>query len=135
MFLVMTSKDSVVRSKGVVSGAGAILEKIVLGRSKKLFEHNSHSNTNDLRRWAFNPQDIERGSATGTGPQTGIWWWSPPPNAIPVEFCRETSIHGLKFIFREKSHLSERLGQFSPFFYISRVLMFFQDFLGYSSHP
>src|SRR5665811_996626 len=37
-----------------------------------------------------------------------ISWWEPPEENLSSEFCRDTSLHGLKYITQSKRHLSER---------------------------
>ncbi|CAL8072486.1 unnamed protein product [Orchesella dallaii] len=35
-------------------------------------------------------------------------WYDPPENAIPVNFCLDTSLHGLKYLGQTRRHLCER---------------------------
>lgn len=35
-------------------------------------------------------------------------WYNPPEDSIPVEFCLETSLHGLKYMGQQKRHIFER---------------------------
>ncbi|CAL8093922.1 unnamed protein product [Orchesella dallaii] len=42
-------------------------------------------------------------------------WWDPPQNSLPVEFCQDTSLHGLKYIGQPQRHLSERIFWFLAF--------------------
>ncbi len=37
-----------------------------------------------------------------------ICWWEPPLECLPLDFCSNTSLHGLKYLGQSKRHLSER---------------------------
>ena len=37
-----------------------------------------------------------------------VWWYEPKEETLPFEFCRDTSLHGLKYILQPQRHLSER---------------------------
>ena len=36
------------------------------------------------------------------------WWVTPPADSLPVAYCTENTMHGLKYIAAPQRHLSER---------------------------
>jgi hypothetical protein len=97
------------------SNPSYLFEKSVLSNSKKLFKPS--------KKWPIHPifnHAGKRGSIYNslpnendddddfTGDRSSIWWWEPPKRSIPIEFCNETSTHGLKFLAMPKRHLTER---------------------------
>lgn len=41
-------------------------------------------------------------------PHKGIKWWTPSDKSIAASFCKDTSIHGLKYLGNEGVHFGER---------------------------
>lgn len=40
----------------------------------------------------------------------GSWiWYSPPEQSAPVQFCLDTSLHGLKYLGQPERHIFERI--------------------------
>lgn len=37
-----------------------------------------------------------------------VQWWNPEEESMPIDFCRDTSLHGLKYIGQQNRHISER---------------------------
>jgi len=70
----------------------------------------SHSAKN-LRAWEGTTTE---GTETGTLIRNEgccnnkVCWWEPPLECLPLDFCNNTSLHGLKYISQSKRHLSER---------------------------
>ncbi|CAG7733824.1 unnamed protein product [Allacma fusca] len=46
---------------------------------------------------------------------SNFWWWEPSSESVPFEFCRDTSLHGLKYIYQPQRHLTERIFWFFTF--------------------
>lgn len=104
----------------------ALLEKIILHKSKEFSPTRPWKNPQVLdlgkrNSVYFNNQPNDNnepvlenpGPYNNSGQGSSCWnkrkfWWSPPLNSLPVEFCQETSIHGLKFVAHKKSHVAER---------------------------
>jgi len=55
----------------------------------------------------YNPSASDDDEAAGKD-NSSIWWWQPNQKSLFVEFCNETSTHGLKFMTKPRRHLSER---------------------------
>lgn len=42
-------------------------------------------------------------------PQKSSWeWYDPPEDSVPVVFCVNTSLHGLRYLGQKKRHICER---------------------------
>lgn len=57
------------------------------------------------------PDDVEKGSSTKKANcccNARLCWWEPPKQSLPLDFCRDTSLHGLKYISQPQRHITER---------------------------
>lgn len=67
-----------------------------------------------IRKWKktcsrFGKRSSDDDTESVTGERfENVGWWEPPQDSFPVEFCQDTSLHGLKYIGQSRRHLSER---------------------------
>ncbi|CAL8109590.1 unnamed protein product [Orchesella dallaii] len=66
-----------------------------------------------------------------------ICWWSPAQDLLPIEFCNNSSVHGLSFIGRPKAHLSEKIFWTIAFIFgvIGAVLLINDTWQRYYDNP
>lgn len=53
--------------------------------------------------------EIQRNTINYNGEKRKWQWYEPPEDRLPVTFCLESSMHGLKYVGKRKLHICERL--------------------------
>ncbi|CAL8109937.1 unnamed protein product [Orchesella dallaii] len=84
----------------------------------KLFQNTLQNNSDYKRKlyesyYKVQPEekgDVESGSSQRKSCccNPRVCWWEPPRENLPLDFCRDTSLHGLKYISQPQRHLTER---------------------------
>jgi len=97
----------------------SVFEKNVLANSMKMFQpsnkkwlpgaQNRQCNQKMGRKNSLLHKPIESDDEEAIRTDiSSIWWWQPNKKSLFVEFCNETSAHGLKYVTKPRRHLSER---------------------------
>jgi len=87
--------------------SAAMLEEVILGKSKNKFTQRVFK-LKARSRWIKALELIQKKRKKKLNGTNSIWWWEPSKQKLPVEFCKESSMHGLYHIVQSKRHLTER---------------------------
>lgn len=114
-------------------GIGAALEKVVFHKSIPLFKKGL---IKTQRKKSSSQSSIELNEQDASIFDK-FCWWEPSQSSLPVEFCRNSSIHGLSFIGKPKLHMSERYVIFLNHYFDTSVTWYnfsLKDILGSRLH-